>query len=118
MGGVAGSFAIVTRRVATWAFVVAAVALTLWGVMTWVAPSTQCRGEEMRPGDVCSYSSYTDTATNRTQTYEERVATARQSGPVVVVLGLVATGFGIHVALRSRHRADGSEFQSLSDIGP
>ena len=89
------------RRVVLWAFVVAALGLAAWGVVTWTSPSTQCRGVEMGPGDVCQYSSYTDTLTTRTQTYEERVATARQSAPVVVALGLAAAGFGLHVALRT-----------------
>lgn len=113
-----GRFAAVMKRVALWAFVAAALALTVWGLVTWVSPSTQCRGVQMGPGDVCTYSSYTDIETTRVQTYEERVATARQSGPVVVVLGLAATGFGIHVALRSGSRTDRSRFQASSDIGP
>ena len=95
-----------TRRLALWAFVVAALALAVWGVATWVSPSTQCRGTEMGPGDVCSYSSYTDTGTTRTQTYEERVAAARQSAPVVVGLGLVAAGFGTHLARQAGRRAE------------
>ncbi|MEO7587604.1 MAG: hypothetical protein ABIS84_06205 [Arachnia sp.] len=105
-----------TRRVALWAFVMAALALTVWGIATWVSPSTQCRGQEMGPGDVCTYSSYTDVETTRTQTYEQRVAAARQSAPVVVVLGLAATGFGVAVALRRRPGATSP--QASSDIGP
>lgn len=72
----------------------------------------------MAPGDVCSYSSYTDTSTSRTQTYEERVATARQSGPVVVVLGLAATGFGIHLALRGAVPTSKPDDQASRDMGP
>ncbi|MGO1383777.1 MAG: hypothetical protein ACTHWA_08745 [Arachnia sp.] len=106
-----------TRRVVLWAFVVAALALTAWGVSTWAAPSTQCRGVDMGPGDVCSYSSYTDTGTARTQTYEERIAGARQSGPVVVVLGLAAAGFGIALAVKPQPRECGDD-QLSSDIGP
>lgn len=70
----------------------------------------------MGPGDVCSYSSYTDVETTRTQTYEERVAAARQSAPVVVVLGLAAAGFGVAVALRGQPRE--ASAQASSDIGP
>lgn len=110
--------AAVTRRLALWAFVVAALALAVWGVATWVSPSTQCRGTQMGPGDVCSYSSYTDIETTRTQTYEERVAAARQSAPVVVGLGLVAAGFGIHLALRGGGRVQERGTQASSDIGP
>lgn len=118
MRGATGRLAAVTRRVALWAFVVAALALAAWGVATWVSPSTQCRGVEMGPGDVCSYSSYTDEETTRTQTYEERVATARQSAPVVVVLGLAAAGFGLHVALRSAPLPGDRGAQAPNDIGP
>ena len=118
MGGDAGRFTAVTRRLVLWAFVVASLALTALGVSTWVAPSTQCRGVEMGPGDVCSYSSYTDTGTERTQTYEERIAGARQSGPVVVVLGLAAAGFGAFVAVRSEAGSVRDEAQPSSDIGP
>ncbi len=77
----------------------------------------------MGPGDVCSYSSYTDTGTGRTQTYEDRIAGARQSGPVVVALGLAAAGFGTFVALRNgAHGAvdanDVDDDQASRDIGP
>ncbi len=72
----------------------------------------------MGPGDVCSYSSYTDVETTRTQTYEERVAAARQSAPVVVVLGLAVAGFGVHVARRQGPRAGHPAVQASSDIGP
>ena len=106
------------RRVTLWAFVVAALALAAWGVATWVAPSTQCRGVQMAPGDVCSYSSSTDVDTTRTQTYEQRVAAARQSAPVVVVLGLGTAAFGIHLALRSQGRPRHRPAQASSDIGP
>lgn len=117
-GGDRGRFTAVTRRLVLWAFVVAALALTAWGAATWVAPSTHCRGVEMGPGDVCSYSSYTDTGTERTQTYEERITAARQSGPVVVVLGLAAAGFGVVVAVRSDARRVMGDGQPSSDIGP
>ncbi|MDO5735207.1 MAG: hypothetical protein Q4P15_01885 [Propionibacteriaceae bacterium] len=107
-----------TRRLVLWGFVVAALALVAWGVSTWVSPSTQCRGVQMTPGDVCTYSSTTDVGTTRTQTYEERVAAARQSAPVVIVLGLAAAGFGIHLALRDNQRQPDTTGQPSSDIGP
>ena len=118
MRGAAGRFTAVTRRLVLWGFVVAALALVAWGVSTWVSPSTQCRGVQMTQGDVCSYSSTTDVATTRTQTYEERVAAARQSAPVVIVLGLAAAGFGVHLALRDRQRPEDASVQPSRDIGP
>ena len=104
------------KRAVLWAFVAASLALAVWGAWTWVAPTTQCRGAEMGPGDVCSYSSYTSTGTQRTQTYEQRIAAARQSGPVVVVLGLAAAGFGTYVALRPG--GPSRRGQASNDIGP
>lgn len=106
------------RRVGLWVFVAAALALTLWGGATWANPSTACRGVEMRPGDVCSYSSYTDAETTRTQSYEQRVAAARQSGPIIVALGVAATGFGLFVAVRSEGRRSTDAAQESNDIGP
>ncbi len=113
-----GRFTAVMRRVVLWAFVMAALAVAASGVLTWIAPSTQCRGVGMGPGDVCSYSSYTSTGTDRTQTYEERIADARQSAPVVVVLGLAAAGFGVFVAVRSEKHRQVEGPQLSSDIGP
>ncbi len=117
-GGAKGRFTAVTRRLTLWAFVIAALALAAWGVSTWVSPSTLCRGQEMGPGDVCSYSSYTDTDTDRTQTYEERVAASRQSAPVVIGLGLAAAGFGTFVAVRSMRCRGVGEPHASSDMGP
>ncbi len=48
----------------------------------------------MGPGDVCAYMSRTSTVTDEVQTYEERVAAARSSAPVVVVTGIGAVIFG------------------------
>lgn len=97
------------KRIGLWAFVLAGLALAVWGVVTWVAPSASCRGVEMGPGDQCSYSSYTQTGTDRIQTYEQRIAMARSSAPIVVVLGLAAAAFGVVVARRP---------QAPSPIGP
>lgn len=103
------------KRIGLWAFVVAGLALAVWGVVTWVAPSAVCRGVDMQPGDVCSYSSYTETGTDRVQSYEERIAAARSAAPIVVVLGLAAAGFGTYVARRARPKVPA---QASSDIGP
>ena len=37
------------KRVGLWAFVVAGLAVAAWGVVSWAAPSTSCRGIEMGP---------------------------------------------------------------------
>ena len=93
----------------SWAFVVASLALAVWGVVSFVAPSASCRGVEMHAGDVCRYSSYTQEETERTQTYEERISASRQAAPIVVVLGLAAAVFGVVLMRRP---------QAPSDIGP
>ena len=102
----------VTRRAFQWAFILGGLLVALWGVLSWVAPTATCRGEVMAPGDVCHYSSYTDEETSRTESYEQRVATARGSAPVVVVLGLAAAGFGAAVA------RGGVGSYASRDIGP
>lgn len=108
------------KRVALWSFVLAGLALAVWGVFTVVAPSATCRGVEMRPGDVCRYYSASDTSTERIQTYEQRVSAARAQGPTVIVVGVLAAAFGTFVALRPAQpsRAEASRDQASSDIGP
>ena len=98
-----------TRRLISWAFVVASLALTVWGVVSFVAPTATCRGVEMHAGDVCSYSSYTQEETEFTQTYEQRINASRRGAPIGIVVGLAAAAFGVVVLRRP---------QAPSDIGP
>lgn len=108
------------RRVGLWAFVVAGLALAAWGLATVLDPSATCRGEQMHPGDTCGYYSRSDINTEHTQTYEQRIEAARQQGPTVIVVGLLAAAFGVFVALRPvagpAEPAPGT--QASSDIGP
>lgn len=109
------------RRLGLWAFVVAGLALVAWGVATVVAPSASCRGVEMRPGDTCSYYARDDTSTERLQTYDQRIAAAREQGPTVIVVGALAAAFGLFVALRPAPGArpeDAAGPQASRDIGP
>lgn len=99
------------KRVSTWAFIVAGLAVALWAVTSWVSPQVSCRGEQLRPGQTCSYSSLTGVDDGKVQTYEERVATARQQAPFGVLAGLGMVAFGVVVG----RRASG---QSSSAIGP
>ncbi len=82
------------KKVGLWGFVVISLAITVWGVVSFVSPGATCRGVVMGPGDECGYMSRTSTVTDKVQTYEERIAAARNSAPVIVVTGLVAAGFG------------------------
>lgn len=79
----------------------AALALTCWGMVQYLHPTTQCRGVAMGPGDVCYQSTYTEERSDVTQTYEQRVAIVRQQTPFVVGVGAVATVFGVVLLVRS-----------------
>ena len=109
------------KRIGLWAFVVAALALTAWGVASYVSPGVDCRGVRMGPGDLCHYSSTTQENTDQVQTYEQRVATVRQQVPFVIGLGVAATVFGVVLAVRSgqqRHGAvDGAVLLHEGDLG-
>lgn len=75
----------------------------------------------MHPGDTCSYYARDDTSTERLQTYEQRIAAAREQAPTVVVVGALTTAFGVFVALRPGAGArpeESTETQASSDIGP
>ncbi|NLE98551.1 MAG: hypothetical protein GX596_11290 [Propionibacterium sp.] len=98
------------KRVALWAFVVAALALTAWGVVSYVNPNLACRGETMGPGDVCHYSSRVQEETTTVQTYEQRLAEARGQTPYVIGLGVIMTAFGVVVAVRSGKQGHGPEY--------
>lgn len=84
----------VKRRLAHALVIIAGLATFGWGIALAMSPTASCRGVAMGPGDVCYYASPTDAHTDRTQTYEERIATVRGNAPVVMGLGLVIAGFG------------------------
>lgn len=84
-----------TKRVGLWAFIVAGLAVAVWGIVGWVAPSTSCRGVEMGPGDVCAVSNLTNEDTGSVQRYEDRIAVARQQAPFGVAAGLGMAAFGL-----------------------
>lgn len=82
------------KRVGLWAFVVAGIAVVAWGLSSWIAPTTTCRGIEMGPGDTCEVSDRDNVHTGEVQTYEQRLAVARSQVPYAVATGLGMTGFG------------------------
>ncbi|AQP49276.1 hypothetical protein BW730_08350 [Tessaracoccus aquimaris] len=77
-----------------WGFVVAGLAVAVWGIVSWVAPATSCRGVEMHQGDTCEYSSLTNEKTGEVQRYEDRVAVAREQAPFAVAAGVGIIIFG------------------------
>lgn len=91
-----------SKQVGLWAFVVAGLVVAAWGVVSWAAPSTSCRGIEMGPGDVCEYSSLTNERSGKVQRYEDRIAVVRQQAPFAVAAGLGMVAFGVVVARQPR----------------
>lgn len=90
-----------TKRIGLWAFVVAGLAIAVWGVVSWVAPSTSCRGVEMQPGDTCTYSSLTNVDGGEVQRYEDRIAVAREQAPFAVAAGIGIVIFGTALIVSS-----------------
>ena len=72
--------------------------IVLYPLTVGAHPSVSCRGVPMRPGDSCAK---VDDA--GVQTYEQRARTAEQARPVILVVGLLVTGFGVSL-LRSELR--------------
>lgn len=82
------------RRAAHLALVLVGLALAVYGLVRVAHPDVSCRGVEMRPGDVCHKNDFGALGTDKTQSYEQRVAAARSSAPVVVGMGVVVGAFG------------------------
>lgn len=102
------------KRLGLWAFLLAGVAVAVWGVASYIAPSTSCRGVEMGPGDVCELSKRTVELSGEVQLYEDRIEVTRQQAPFAVAAGLAMAAFGgVLIRQRPAARAQGS-----SDIGP
>ncbi len=92
------------KRLGVWVFIVAGVAIAAWGLVSWIAPSTSCRGVEMGPGDTCGYSSLTNEDGGQVQTYEDRIAVAREQAPFAVAGGLGMVVFGSVLAYQAGTR--------------
>ena len=73
--------------------VVAGLVALGWAVFAPVG-TIRCHDQVMGPGDVCSYASLDGTDKGKTQTYEERVATAKSARPVVGIGGAAVAVFG------------------------
>ncbi|NHB84022.1 hypothetical protein G7085_03340 [Tessaracoccus sp. HDW20] len=70
--------------------------------MSFVAPSTSCRGVEMGPGDTCQYSSLTNEEGGKVQRYEDRIAVAKEQAPFAVAAGLAIVAFGAVLIVQDR----------------
>lgn len=82
------------RKIVNWVVIGLGLATVVWGLAMVINPQPVCRGVVMQPGDTCYYASPTDERTEKVQTYEERVAAARQSSPILIGTGVVVTAFG------------------------
>lgn len=97
------------KRIAYWLFIAAALAITCWGVVAYVHPTTHCGEVEMGPGDVCHGSTYTEVNTEeKLQTYEQRIRTVREQTPFVIGIGAIATVFGVVLLVRSGKQRHGA----------
>lgn len=85
------------RRWTIWAhaaLVVIGLAVVVLGFVVVGRGAITCRGVEMKPGDVCVKSSFTDVTSDKQQTYEQRRASAVASRPSVIGAGVALAGFG------------------------
>ncbi|MEZ5087684.1 MAG: hypothetical protein R2722_16070 [Tessaracoccus sp.] len=107
------------KKIGLWGFVVISLLIIAWGAVSFLSPSATCRGVEMGPGDECGYMSRTSMVTDQVQTYEERIAAARTSAPVIVVTGIGALIFGLVLIRKDAGvKKVGEPAQASSDIGP
>ncbi|MGJ6980984.1 hypothetical protein ACSDQ9_10730 [Aestuariimicrobium soli] len=85
------------RRWAVWlnaALVALGLAAVVVGLLVVGRGPVTCRGVEMKPGDVCVKSSFTDVTSEQTQSYEQRRASANASRPSVIGAGVAVAAFG------------------------
>ncbi|AQP49865.1 hypothetical protein [Tessaracoccus flavescens] len=90
------------KRIGLWGFIVAGLAIAVWGTLSWASPSTSCRGVEMNPGDVCEYSSLTNVHGGKVQRYEDRIDIAREQAPFAVAAGVGLMAFGLVIVAQGR----------------
>lgn len=106
------------KRIGLWGFVLAGLAIALWGAVSWVAPTTWCRGVEMGPGDTCEKSSLSDESGGLLQTYEDRIAITREQAPFGVAAGVAIVAFGSVLVVQDARGARAGGSQPVSPIGP
>jgi len=76
-------------RVAHALLILAGLGILLYPLTFGAQPEISCRGVQMRPGEVCGKAEDA-----QVQTYEDRLRTADQAKPVLVVVGALVVGFG------------------------
>ncbi|MFT4166668.1 MAG: hypothetical protein QM650_15625 [Microlunatus sp.] len=95
------------RRVAHLLLSLVGVLIVLYPFTLGANPTPTCRGVQLQPGQTCAKADG-----SAVQTYEERLATARNATPVIVVVGLLVAGFGTALFIgdvrRNRERVSGT----------
>lgn len=104
------------------ALVIAGLLVIGYGVGFAGRPDITCRGVPMGPGDVCHKSSFTARSTDTVQTYEQRLAAARASQPIIIGMGVLVAAFGSALLVpqmrRSRGGPDADPQSADRSIGP
>lgn len=77
------------RRLAHLLLALVGVLIVLYPFTLGAHPTPTCRGVQLQPGQTCSKADG-----SAQQTYEERLATAKNATPVIVGVGLLVAGFG------------------------
>ena len=77
------------RRVAHLLLALVGVLIVLYPFTLGAHPTPTCRGVQLQPWQTCSKADG-----SAVQTYEERLATARNATPVIVGVDLLVAGFG------------------------
>ena len=77
------------RRVAHLVLAIAGLLVALYPFTLGADPTVTCRGVELRPGDSCAKADG-----SAAQSYEARVAAARNATPVIVGVGVLVAVFG------------------------
>mgnify|MGYP001432843949 FL=1 len=81
--------AVTRRRIAHLLLALVGVLIVAYPFPLGANPTPTCRGVQLQPGQTCSKADG-----SAQQTYEERLATARNATPVIVGVGLLVAGFG------------------------
>lgn len=81
-------------------------------------PAVTCRGEVMSAGDSCAKAEHSGTTGEETQSYDERAEAFSNARPVIVVVGVVVTAFGVVLLATELRRRRTQEPSGSSPIGP
>lgn len=103
------------RAIAHLVMALVGVGVVVYGVVGFINPTVTCRGVVMQPGDECHKSSFTAQNTDDTQTYEQRLASARQSQPVIIGVGVALGGFGTALTLQETRRTRRDDDGQVAD---